>query len=173
LDADGSKRLRVYAVTCVVLGLAGLPLGPLIMAPAYQVLQPAMGPMTLIAVEMLFALLIDFPLATLASAVITRSGRARNAREGALAGVSFLTVFMVLILACIVGSGLGPWIASLALSDVFPQAVASASKAFGPVTFGLMGLMFVAFDYCLCLLGGVAGFYAGTLLTRRGATKQG
>ena len=151
-------RWQLYLVTSVVIGLAGLPLGPLVMTPAYVALQPQLGPMTLIAVEMLFALLIDFPLATLTAAVVTRVGRAQDAAEGALAGVSFLTAFMVLIVACIAGSGLSPWIASLALSDVFPQAVAAASAQFGPVTFGLMGFMFVAFDYCLCLLGGIAGF---------------
>ena len=135
-------RWQLYLVTSVVIGLAGLPLGPLVMTPAYVALQPQLGPMTLIAVEMLFALLIDFPLATLTAAVVTRVGRA-----------------------------LSPWIASLALSDVFPQAVAAASAQFGPVTFGLMGFMFVAFDYCLCLLGGIAGFYAGKLLKRRGASE--
>lgn len=53
------------AVLVVALSVAAIAAAPLVMGPSYEVLQPRLGPMTLIVVEVLYALFIDFPLTAL------------------------------------------------------------------------------------------------------------
>ncbi len=58
--------------TALAVGIPGLFLGPAVMEPAYVILQPVLGGMTLLAVELLFAFIIDFPLAALSSTIVCR-----------------------------------------------------------------------------------------------------
>jgi hypothetical protein len=160
------EKPRTFVVVSLVVGVIGLFMGPAIMTPAYRVLQPALGGMTLTAVEMLFAFLIDFPLATLASLVICRVIHARRPADGALAGAFFLTVFIALIGVCLLLGPVSSLVNVLALGEVFPPAVASASAALGQGTLGLLAVMFVLFDLVLCTLGGVAGYFWSTLFGR-------
>jgi hypothetical protein len=161
------NKALLFVVTLVV-GALGLFLGPLIMTPAYRELQPALGGMTLTAVEMLFALLIDFPLATIASVIICRLIRSHDPADGALAGAFFLVVFIALILACLVFSGFYAPIGVLALNEVFPLAVASARTALGAATLGTLLMAFLVFDFTLCALGGLAGYYVARAFSRGG-----
>lgn len=159
-------RANPVVFLLVALGIAvpGLFLGPALMLPAYRILQPAFGGLTLLVVEMLFALIIDFPLATVASAVICRLIRAQDPADGALAGMFFLVVFGLLIVACIAASSFGgPLIASLALSDVFPPAAASALRSFGGTVLSISGGLFGVFDFALCGLGGIIGYHVSRL----------
>jgi len=133
------------------------------MTPAYRVLQPALGGMTLTAVEMLFAFLIDFPLAALASVVTCRVIHARRPADGALAGAFFLAVFIALIGVCLLLGPVNSFVDVLALGEGFPPAVASASAALGQGTLALLLVMFVLFDFVLCTLGGLAGYFWTTL----------
>lgn len=103
------ENRRPFVVVALVVGLIGLLMGPVIMTPAYRVLQPAMGGMTLTAVEML-----------------------------------------------------------MALGEVFPTAVASASAALGQGTLALLLVMFVLFDFVLRTLGGLAGYFWVTMYRREG-----
>ena len=162
------QNKRAFVVVALFVGVIGLFMGPAIMTPAYRELQPALGGMTLTAVEMLFAFLIDFPLAALASMVICRIIQARRPADGALAGAFFLTVFMALIVSCLVLGPVSSFMNVLALGEVFPPAVASASAELGQGTLALLLVMFVLFDLVLCTLGGLAGyFWAGALPGRR------
>jgi len=158
------QNQRTFVVVALVVGVVGLFMGPAIMTPAYRVLQPALGGMTLTAVEMLFAFLIDFPLAALASMVICWVIHARRPADGALAGAFFLVVFFALIGSCLLLGPVNSFVNVLALGEVFPSAVASASAALGQGTLALLLAMFVLFDLVLCTLGGLAGyFWAGAL----------
>lgn len=161
------QNKRTFVVVALVVGVIGLFMGPAIMTPAYRELQPALGGMTLTAVEMLFAFLIDFPLAALASMVICWVIHARRPAVGALAGAFFLAVFIALIGSCLLLGPMNSFVNVLALGEVFPSAVASASAALGQGTLALLLVMFVLFDLVLCTLGGLAGyFWAGALYGR-------
>lgn len=155
-----------FVVVALVVGVIGLFMGPAIMTPAYRVLQPALGGMTLTAVEMLFAFLIDFPLAALASVVTCRVIDARRPADGALAGAFFLAVFIALIGVCLLFGPVNSFVNVLALGEVFPSAAASASAALGEGTLTLLLVMFVLFDFVLCTLGGLAGYFWATLYGR-------
>jgi len=161
------QNKRSFVVVALVVGVVGLFMGPAIMTPAYRELQPALGGMTLTAVEMLFAFLIDFPLAALASMVICWVIDARRPADGALAGAFFLAVFIALIGICLLFGPVNSFVNVLALGEVFPSAIASASAALGQGTLALLLVMFVLFDLALCTLGGLAGyFWAGALYRR-------
>jgi hypothetical protein len=161
------QNKRSFVVVALVVGVVGLFMGPAIMTPAYRELQPALGGMTLTAVEMLFAFLIDFPLAALASMVICWLIDARRPADGALAGAFFLAVFIALIGICLLLGPVNSFVNVLALGEVFPSAIASASAALGQGTLALLLVMFVIFDLVLCTLGGLAGyFWAGALYGR-------
>jgi hypothetical protein len=165
------ENKATFVAVCLLIGVPGLFLGPLLMTPAYRELQPALGGMTLTAVEMLFAFLIDFPLAVIASAIICRAIRSSDAADGALAGAFFLALFVLLILACLLLGGVFAPIGVLALSEVFPVAVAAAGKALGRVTLAVLLIAFLVFDFALCALGGVAGYHFAGLFRRREADR--
>ena len=160
------ENQRTFIVVCLVVGVFGLFMGAAIMTPAYRVLQPALGGMTLTAVEMLFAFLIDFPLAALTSLVICLLVYARRPADGALAGAFFLAVFIALIGVCLLFAPVNSFVNVLALGEVFPSAVASASAALGQGTLALLLVMFVLFDFVLCTLGGLAGYFWASLYRR-------
>lgn len=163
------EHKAVFVLVTLVVGVPGLFLGPAIMAPAYRVLQPALGGMTLLVLEMVFALIIDFPLAALASLGICRATRADDPADGALAGAFFLLVFGVLIVACTPLRGVAGVFASLALSDVFPRAVSTATDQLGVLTVCLMVILFGLFDLVLCTVAGIVGFHWAKLFRRREA----
>jgi hypothetical protein len=166
------ENQRTFVVVALVVGAIGLLMGPAIMTPAYRVLQPPLGGMTLTAVEMLFAFLIDFPLATLASAATCRAIHSRRPADGALAGALFLAVFIALICVCLLFGPMNSLVNVLALGEVFPSAVASASAALGQGTLTLLLVMFVLFDFALCTLGGLVGYFWARLY-RHEARNQG
>jgi hypothetical protein len=58
-----------YLPVSVFVSTVGLFLGPLIMEPSYRLMRPTFHGTTLLWVELLFALLIDFPHTVLATAV--------------------------------------------------------------------------------------------------------
>jgi hypothetical protein len=160
------ENKTTFILVALLVGIPGLFLGPLIMIPAYHELQPALGGMTLTVVELLFAFLIDFPLAVIASSLICCLSRARQPADGALAGAFFLLMFVVLILACLILGRVSAPIGVLALDEVLPLAVASAVKALGAATRGALLFSFLVFDVALCALGGIAGYHFALLFDR-------
>jgi len=162
-----AKHPRAFIIAALAISIPGLFLGPAVMEPAYRVLQPVFGPLTLLIVEMLFALIIDFPLATLTSVAVCRSIRADDPADGALAGMFSLFVFGVLIMVCVaVSSVAGPLIASLALASVIPPATSAALEGLGGVVVAVLLVLFAAFDFTLCALGGIAGYHMSRLFRR-------
>jgi len=150
--AATGKRIAL----AVVLSLVAIAAAPVLMGPAYQQLQPRLGPFTIFFVEVLYALFIDFPLAGLYVALATLwAGPPRNAARSALV---FAATFFTLILLVIAAAPLNDVLAYWALADTFPPAVAAAQQALGPVTYGLLIFQFVVFDLTLCAAGGLVGF---------------
>lgn len=138
------------AVAISVLAIAA---APLVMGPTYRVLQPRTGPMTVVLVEVLYALFIDFPLTALYVGILTVwQGPRRHPARSALA---FAGTFFALILLCIALAPLSDLLAYWALADTFPMAVAEARSALGTPTMVLLGTGFLAFDLLLCAAGGI------------------
>jgi hypothetical protein len=146
----GFARKTLLAVGLGVLAIAA---APLVMGPSYEVLQPRLGPLTLIVVEVLYALFIDFPLAAIyVAAVSLWLGRRRNPARSAL---GFTVVFFLLILACIALAPTSELLASWALADTFPAATAALVEGLGLPAAGLLVGAFVVFDLLLCATAGV------------------
>jgi hypothetical protein len=139
----------------VTLSALAIMAAPLVMNPAYEQLQPRTGAMTVVLVEVLYALFIDFPLATLYVALRTRwVGPPRNAARSALA---FVATFFAMIFTCIGLAPLSPVLSYWALADTFPDAVDAARHALGDGTMALLLIQFVVFDCLLCATGGIVG----------------
>jgi len=145
----------------VALSVAAIAAAPLVMGPSYAVLQPRLGPLTVIVVEVLYALFIDFPLAAAYVAIITIwQGPRRNPARSAL---GFVTLYFGLILVCIALAPTSDLLAYWALADTFPSAMAEAVTGLGASTVGLLVVSFVVFDLLLC---SAAGVVADALLGR-------
>jgi hypothetical protein len=139
----------------VTLSALAIMAAPLVMNPAYEQLQARTGPMTVVLVEVLYALFIDFPLATLYVALHTRwVGPPRNPARAALA---FVATFFAMIFTCIALAPLSPVLSYWALADTFPDAVGAARHALGDGTAALLLIQFVVFDCLLCAAGGIVG----------------
>jgi hypothetical protein len=160
------KNKGYFIIVALAIGIPGLFLGPALMTPAYRELQSSMGGMTIVIVEVLFAFLIDFPLATLASVLICGLIRADDPADGALAALFSIAVYFVLILACIALGDASALSGRLALIEVLPDAVAGAKEALGTATVTLFIAVFLAFDFTLCALGGIAGYHFATLFRK-------
>lgn len=158
----------LFTITLLAIAVPGLFLGPAIMTPAYRIVQPVLSGMTLLGLEIIFALIIDFPLAFLTSAVICRVTRTREVADGALAGAMFLLVFGVLIVASGPLKELGGVFYSLALEEAFPLAMTTAREQLGAGTLGIMMALYGVFDFGLCTLAGIAGFHWANAFRRAG-----
>lgn len=155
------------AVLVVGLSLVAIAAAPLVMGPTYVALQPKLGAMTLFAVEVLYALFIDFPLATLYVAVLSLwVGRPSNPVRAALV---FVVTFFAMILLVIAAAPLSELLAYWALADTFPQAMLAARQGLGEATTMLLLVQFVMFDLILCAAGGMVG----AQLVERGAPALG
>lgn len=147
------REFMVTAALVVSLSVVAIAAAPLVMGPSYTALQPRLGPLTLIVVEVLYALFIDFPLTAGYVAIVTLwLGPRRNPARSAL---GFVAVFFLLILACIALAPASPLLSYWALADTFPGAVAQAVGGLGAPTVGLLVGSFVAFDLLLCATAGV------------------
>lgn len=147
------RNLAGRAGLAVLLSLLAIAAAPLVMGPSYEVLQPRLGPMTVIVVEVLYALFIDFPLTALYVGLVTVwLGPRRNPARSALA---FVVTFFALIGVCIALAPASGLLAYWALADTFPTAVAEAVDGLGVGTVGLLLGGFVAFDLLLCASGGM------------------
>lgn len=157
-----TREFAGKAGLAALLSVVAIAAAPLVMGPSYEVLQPRLGPMTLIVVEVLYALFIDFPLTALYVGVLTVwLGPRRNPARSALA---FVITFFALIGACIALAPVSDLLAYWALADTFPAAVAEAVQGLGSGTVALLLGGFVAFDLLLCASGGVVA----ALLVGRG-----
>lgn len=159
-----SRTLLIGKLTLAIgLSVAAIAAAPLVMGPSYAVLQPRLGPLTVIVVEVLYALFIDFPLAAAYVVIVTLwQGPRRNPARSAL---GFVMLYIGLILACIALAPTSDLLSYWALADTFPSAMAEAVAGLGAPTVRLLVVSFVVFDLLLCSTAGVT---ADALLRRRG-----
>ena len=148
-----SARTLGKAGLAVALSVVAIAAAPLVMGPTYAVLQPRTGPMTVVLVEVLYALFIDFPLTALYVGVLTLWQGPR--REPARSALAFAGTFFALILLCIALAPLNGLLAYWALADTFPVAVAELRSALGLPSTALLAVGFLAFDLLLCAAGGI------------------
>lgn len=147
-----------YLSVSVFVSAVGLLLGPLIMEPSYRLMQPTFSGTTVLWVELLFALLIDFPHTVVATAVICALTRCQKSSDAIKAGLIFLGIFFSSILLCIAIGDRIPGIGTLALTDVFPPAFSAAREAFGTAALATIMALYLIFDVTLCALGALAGY---------------
>ena len=156
------RALAGKLLLAVGLSVAAIAAAPVVMDPSYAVLQPRLGPLTLITVEVLYALFIDFPLTAAYVATVTLwQGPRRNPARSAL---GFTTLYFGLILVCIALAPRSDLFAYWALADTFPAAMAEAVAGLGTPTVGLLAVSFVVFDLLLC---SSAGLTADALVRRQ------
>lgn len=148
-----------YLSVSVSVSTVGLFLGPLIMEPSYRLIQPTFHATTLLWAELLFALLIDFPLTVLATAITCALSRCQNPGDAVEASLIFLGIFFSSILLCIAIGDRVSGIGALALTDVFPPAFSAAREAFGTATLAAVMALYLIFDVTLCALGALAGYW--------------
>jgi hypothetical protein len=135
-----SRRPLVGKLMLAVgLSVAAIAAAPLVMGPSYAVLQPRLGPLTVIVVE----------------------GPRRNPARSAL---GFVTLYIGLILVCIVLAPTSDLLSYWARADTFPRAMAEAVAGLGAPTVRLLAASFVVFDLLLCSAAGVT---ADALVGRR------
>ena len=179
LDSEGVSKHKGYGVTkktpasfwniirehwmtflagALIPSVFGLFLAETVLAVQFKALQPILGGMTFLTVEVFGAWLVDFPLSVVAGCIVTQKMGASEAKYGALAGVVFLTIFILLV-ACI-GGGLhqfAPFFDVFGLGNAVLLAVQTAWQQLG-FHLGAIAFMFLVSDYFLCMLGGILGF---------------
>jgi hypothetical protein len=158
------EHRTAFLVGALIPSALGLFLAEIVMAVQFNALQPILGGMTFLTVELLGAWLVDFPLSVIAGIIITRKIGACDARYGALAGAVFLTTFLILV-ACI-GGGLHQFTSFFdvfGLGDAVLLAVQTARQQLG-FHLGVIVFMFMVSDYFLCMLGGILGFHLTRLI---------
>jgi hypothetical protein len=153
------ENWKAFLVGAIIPGVIGLFLAETVMAIQFNVLQPILGGMTFLTVELFGAWLVDFPLSVVSGCIITRKTGASDAKVGVLAGAVFLTVFLILV-ACIGGGlhQLTTFFDVFGLGNAVLLAVQTAKQQLG-VHLGVIMFMFMVSDYFLCMLGGMLGFH--------------
>ena len=153
-----------FLVGALIPGVFGLFLAETVMAVQFTALQPILGGMTFLTVEIFGAWLVDFPLSVVAGCIISKKIGASEAKYGALAGAFFLTIFLLLV-ACI-GGGLhqfAPFFDVFGLGNAVLLAAQTAREQLG-FHFVVIMLVFLVSDYFLCMLGGILGFHIVKLI---------
>ena len=148
----------VFMIGTLLPSIIGIFLAETVMVIQFNTLQPILGGITFITVEALGACLIDFPMSVLAGFIIAGKTGTSSLENGALAGASFLTVFILLV-ACAGGilHRFAGFVDVFGLGDAALFAAQIAWEQFG-YRFAVIMFMFLVADYLLCMLGGILGF---------------
>lgn len=144
----------------IIPALFGLFLAESVISVMFHVLQPILAGMTLVTVETLGAILVDFPLSVVAGIIITKKigiPESTESKQGVLVGAIFLTVFIVIVLCMGLLHNFTTFFDVYGLGNAVILAVQTAWQQLG-FHLGVMMFMFLVFDYCLCMLGGMLGF---------------
>jgi hypothetical protein len=159
------ENRTTFLVGAIIPGVIGLFLAETVMAVQFKALQPILGGMTFLTVEIIGAMLVDFPLSVVAGCIITMKMGASEAKYGALAGAFFLTTFILLV-ACI-GGGLRLFTTFFDVFGLGSAVLLAAQTAWQLLGFhfGVILFMFMVFDYFLCMLGGILGFHLVQLVS--------
>lgn len=158
------EHRTAFLVGGVIPSVFGFFLAETVMAIQFSAMQPILGGMTFLTVELFGAWLVDFPLSVVAGCIITKKMGASEAKYGALAGAVFLTIFLMLV-ACI-GGGLHQFTTFFdvfGLGNAVLLAVQTARQQLG-FHLAVIMFMFIVSDYFLCMLGGILGFHLVRLI---------
>lgn len=131
--------------------------GETVISVMFHTLQPIMAGMTLITVETLGAILVDFPLSVVAGVIIAKKIGTTESKYGVLTGTMFLTVFIIIVLCMGFLHNLTTFFDVFGLGDAVIRGVQTAWQQFG-FHLGVMMFLFLVFDYFLCMLDGILGF---------------
>jgi hypothetical protein len=92
------EHRNAFLLGTVIPALFGLFLGETVLSMMFHALQPILAGMTLITVETLGAILVDFPLSVVSGVIIAKWIGTTESKYGVLAGIIFLTVFIIMVL---------------------------------------------------------------------------
>ncbi len=151
------EHRNAFLLGTIIPALFGLFLGEAVISVMFHALQPILAGMTLITVETLGAILVDFPLSVVSGVIIAKIIGTNKSKYGVLTGAIFLTVFIVIVLCMGLLHNLTTLFDVFGLGNAVILAIQTAWQQFG-FHLGLLMFMFLIFDYFLCMLGGILGF---------------
>lgn len=151
------EHRNAFLLGTIIPVLFGLFLGETVISAMFHALQPILAGMTLITVETLGAIFVDFPLSVVVGVIIAKKIGTTESKYGVLTGTIFLTVFIIIVLCMGLLHNVTTFFDVFGLGDAVILAVQTAWRQFG-FHLGVMMFMFLVFDYFLCMLGGILGF---------------
>ena len=150
-------KIRSYFSSAILPAVFGLVLGELLMTRMFVLLQPMLGVMTFLTVEVVGAFLIDFPMACLSAFIFARKQPQAEPRDGILTGAAFVMTFLLFIVFMILLRQFTDAIDFFGLYESVSLAARSSLEGFGRI-FPVMVLAFLAFEFLLCMTAGLVGF---------------
>lgn len=151
------EHKNAFLLGIIIPVLFGLFLGETVISVMFHALQPILAGTTLVTVETMGAILVDFPLSVVAGIIIAKKIGTTESKYGVLTGAVFLTVFIVIVLCMGILHNFTTFFDVYGLGNAVILAVQTAWQQFG-FHLGVMMFMFLIFDYFLCMLGGMLGF---------------
>jgi hypothetical protein len=151
------EHRNAFLLGTIIPALFGLFLAEAVISVMFHALQPILVGMTLITVETLGAILVDFPLSVVAGIIIAKKIDTTESKYGVLTGAIFLSAFIVIVLCMGLLHNVTTFFDVFGLGNAVILAVQTAWKQFG-FHLGVMMFMFLVFDYFLCMLGSMLGF---------------
>jgi len=151
------EHRNAFLLGTIIPALFGLFLAESVISVKFHALQPILAGMTLITVEILGAIFVDFPLSVVAGVIIAKKISTTESKYGVLTGAILLTVFIVIVLCMGLLHNLTTFFDVFGLGNEVILAVQTTWQQFG-FHMGVMMFMFLVFDYFLCMRGGMLGF---------------
>lgn len=154
------EHRNAFLLGTIIPALFGLLLGETVISVMFHALQPILAGMTLLTVETLGAILVDFPLSVVAGIIIAKkigNQESTESKYGVMTGAIFLTVFIVIVLCMGLLHNFTTFFDVFGLGNAVILAAQTAWQQFG-FHLGVMLFMFLVFDYFLCMIGGMLGF---------------
>jgi|GEM_PF-2630153 len=151
------EHKTAFLVGAIIPSIFGLFLGETVMAVQFKALQPILAGMTFLTVEILGVFLIDFPMSVIAGCIIAKKTDISKSKYGIIAGAVFLTTFIIIVGIMGILHNFTTIFDVFGLGNAVILAAQTALQQFG-FHLGVMVVMFMVFDYFLCMLGGILGF---------------
>lgn len=151
------EHRTAFLVGTIIPSFFGLFLGETLLAVQFYAMQPILAGMTFLTVEVFGVLMIDFPMSVIAGCIIAKKTGISESRYGAIAGASFLTVFLIIVAFMGILHNFTTFFDIFGLGNAVIFAEQTALQQFG-FHLGLMMFMLIVSDYFICMLGGILGF---------------
>jgi len=145
LNIIGVKKGHV--MSSAIMAITGLIIGLLTMPAEATVLLKTLDGMAFPVLEVMNVFLIDFPMSILAAVLFTLINKGAKIKDGIICGFLFLLIIIFLIFSVGVSTGMAEPIADTAIKS---------SHLFG-FAFPIFCLIFLLFDFGVCVLGGILG----------------